>query len=168
VVRFRSIFTALAVAAAVAASTSAHPRDALAAQPEDTVSATLDGRPIPLVDVAKYFCDDFSFPVITCSANAAGIDARASGSLQAAAVDYVTIYDAAGFGGAWMHVSQDYTGLWSIGWNDRISSFKGRNYETGRFWTDWYYGGTYWAFCCNQQVASLGSYDNTFSSILRT
>jgi hypothetical protein len=159
---------ALAVAAAVIASTSAHPRVAVAAQQKITVSATLDGRPIPLIDVAKYYCDDFAFPVITCSTDAAQIEARVFAPLSATAVDYVTIYDAAGFGGAWMHVSQDYAGLWSIGWNDRISSFKGRNGESGRFWTDWYYSGSYWAFCCNQQLASLGSYDNTFSSVLRT
>jgi hypothetical protein len=132
------------------------------------MSATLDGRPIPLVDVAKYYCDDFAYPVITCSMSADLIEARLSASLAATALDYVTIYDAPTFGGAWMNVSQDYSGLWSIGWNDRISSFKARNSETGRFWTDWFYSGTWYGFCCNQQLASLGAYDNTFSSVIRT
>jgi len=67
-----------------------------------------------------------------------------------------------------MNVSQDYAALSAIGWNDRISSFRGRNSETGQFWTDWFYGGTWYAFCCNTSVSNLGSFNNTFSSIQRT
>ena len=37
-----------------------------------------------------------------------------------------------------------------------------------RGFTDWLFGGSSWPFCCNSQVASLGSYDNTFSSVQRT
>jgi hypothetical protein len=80
----------------------------------------------------------------------------------------VTIWDGAAFSGAFMNVSQDYSVLATIGWNDKISSFKGRNSETGTFYTDWFYGGSFWAFCCNAQLSSLGSYNNTFSSVLRT
>jgi len=58
--------------------------------------------------------------------------------------------------------------LITIGWNDRMSSFKARNGETGRFWTDWFNGGSSWPFCCNSQVSGLGAYDNTFSSVQRT
>ena len=65
-------------------------------------------------------------------------------------------------------MSEDYSVLSLIGWNDRISSFKGRNSQLGAFYVDWFYSGTVWAFCCNQQVANLGSYSNTFSSIRRT
>lgn len=167
--RMRSLGGALALASALTTVGAVHPRVAVGAAPKLTMTATVDGRPIPLVDVAKYYCDDFAYPVITCATNAAGSEARASASLlAAAAVDYLTIYDAAGFGGAWMHVSQDYNALAFIGWSDRISSFKGRNAETGRFFVDWFYSGAGWTFCCNQQVASLGAYDNTFSSIART
>ena len=55
-----------------------------------------------------------------------------------------------------------------LGWNDKVSSFKARNGETGRLWVDWWYSGSSWSFCCNSQVPYLGSYDNTFSSVQRT
>lgn len=45
-----------------------------------------------------------------------------------------------------------------IGWDDRISSFQVKNGQSGVFWTDWLYGGTRYTFCCNQLVASLGSW----------
>ena len=67
-----------------------------------------------------------------------------------------------------MHVSQDYSALATIGWNDRISSFKARNSETGAFFTDWFYSGSSWPFCCNTQQPTLNAYDNLFSSIRRT
>jgi hypothetical protein len=40
--------------------------------------------------------------------------------------------------------------------------------KDGRFWTDWLYSGTQYPFCCSTQVPSLGSVDNTFSSVQRT
>jgi hypothetical protein len=156
------------MAAAVTTLNTTAPPEVRAAGPGPTVVASLDGTPIPLRDVARYYCDDFAYPVITCSTSAVRAETRVAAALQAFDVMYVTIYDAAGFGGAWMNVSQDYSALTFIGWNDRISSFKARNSETGRFWTDWFYSGTIYGFCCNQQVGSLGGYDNTFSSIQRT
>jgi hypothetical protein len=83
-------------------------------------------------------------------------------------IEYVTIYDYSAFSGPYMHVSQDYATLSTVGWNDRITSFKARNSETGNFYVDWFYTGTWYAFCCNTQVANLGSFSNTFSSIFRT
>ncbi len=83
-------------------------------------------------------------------------------------VDYLTIYENAYYSGSWMNVSQDYPILAVLGWSDRISSFKARTGETGRFFVDWFYGGSTWSFCCNQGLTSLGGYDNTFSSIQRT
>ena len=64
-----------------------------------------------------------------------------------------------------MYMSDDYQVLATIGWNDRISSFIVKNSMTGKFWTDWFYGGSYYYFCCNSQVQYLGGYDNTFSSV---
>jgi hypothetical protein len=83
-------------------------------------------------------------------------------------VDYVTVWDGTFFSGASMNVSEDYSALSLIGWNDRISSFKGRNSESGAFYVDWFYGGAWWTFCCNQQTSNLGTFSNTFSSIRRT
>jgi hypothetical protein len=146
----------------------AAPPAASAGPPGPVVTARLDGKPIPVADIPRYYCDDFSFPVIECSVDDEAIDARLSAMLSVTAVVYVTIYDQPLFAGAFMHVSQDYSVLATIGWNDRISSFKGRNSETGSFNTDWFYGGTTWSFCCNSQVGSLNAYDNTFSSVRRT
>jgi hypothetical protein len=145
------------------------PAVALADDASDvTLTATLDGRPIPLSDVSKYFCDDFAYPEIRCSTTQLLAAARATTLSLLGAVDYVTIYDQASYGGTFMNVSEDYAVLSLIGWNDKISSIRGRNSETGRFWTDWFYGGTPWAFCCNQQIPNLYSYNNVFSSIQRT
>jgi hypothetical protein len=145
----------------------ANPRAVQAADPGPEVSATLDGRPIPLEDVGRYYCDDFSYPEIRCSNGRLVLESRAL-LAALAGVTYVSIYDLTNYGGAYMHVSQDYSALSLIGWNDRISSFKGRNSETGTFYVDWFYGGAWWTFCCNQQTSNLGTYSNTFSSILRT
>jgi hypothetical protein len=143
------------------------PRGTLAVEGDPELTATLDGKPIPLEDVGKYFCDDFAYPQIQCSRSRLLPDARAM-LVGILAVDYVTIYDQAAFGGAYMNISQDYSVLALIGWNDRISSFKARNNETGTFYTDWFYGGGPWSFCCSGQAANLGGANNTFSSVLRT
>jgi hypothetical protein len=132
------------------------------------VVAYVDGRRIQVEDIPRYYCDDFSYPVIQCSSVPLVADSRALSASLLAGVDYVTIYDQASFQGTWMHVSQDYAALVTVGWNDRVSSFKGRNSETGRFWTDWFNTGSPWSFCCNANVSTLGSYNNTFSSVVRT
>jgi hypothetical protein len=146
----------------------AHPRAAQATDGDAELIATLDGKPIPVEDVGRYYCDDFSYPEIRCSRSRLGPDARATLVGLLTAVDYVTIFDATNYGGAFMNVSQNYAALSSIGWNDRISSFKGRNGENGAFYVDWFYSGSFWAFCCNSQYSSLGAYNNTFSSISRS
>lgn len=134
------------------------------------LSADLAGIPIPLADVVLYHCDDFDAPRIHCFTTAAARDVSLGGltSLAASGVAYVVIYDYASFSGASMYLSDDYSILAVIGWNDRISSFKGQNNQSGRFWTDWFGGGSPYNFCCNQQVAILGGWDNTFSSVNRT
>jgi hypothetical protein len=148
------------------------PAGAAAAAPTDIrLRAVLDGKPIPVGDVGEYFCHDFSFPEIQCFSSPQGLDTTmASGQMQAmtAGTTYVTIYDFAYYGGSYMHVSEDYGALSWIGWNDKVSSYIARNWETGQFYTDWFYGGTQWNFCCNSSVSDLGGYSNTFSSVRRT
>ena len=150
------------------ATTIARPTAARAADPDPELTATLDGRPIPLEDVGKYICDDFSYPQIRCYSTRILADSRALLVTVLTSIDYVTIYDLTGFAGASMNVSQNYSALSTIGWNDRISSFRGKNSETGTFFQDWFYNGTWYAFCCNTNVSNLGVYSNTFSSIQRT
>jgi hypothetical protein len=141
---------------------------AAAADSEPALTAYLDGKPIELADVSKYYCDDFSYPMIQCSVSRLVTSSRALVVSLLTSVDYVTVFENVSFGGAYMNISQDYTVLGLIGWNDRISSFKARNGETGTFFVDWFYNGSRWSFCCNTQQSSLGGYDNTFSSLQRT
>lgn len=144
------------------------PAAASGAEPSGTVTAFLDGKAIPLADVSKYYCDDFSYPEIQCSTSQWVTSARGTVVSLLTSVDYVTIFDQASYYGPFMNVSQDYPALVLMGWSDRISSFKARNGETGTFYVDWLYSGSQWSFCCNQQLPTLGGYDNTFSSLHRT
>jgi hypothetical protein len=170
--RHRSIMFGVLLCASVALA-SLLPAVAVAddgSQPHESadLQAYLDGKPIPPADVSKYFCDDFSYPVIHCSVSPLVTAARATVVSLLTSVDYVTVYEQAGFGGPYMNISQDYGWLATIGWNDRISSFRARNGETGTFFVDWFSGGSQWSFCCNTQQSSLGGYDNSFSSLKRT
>lgn len=131
------------------------------------MSADLDGVPIKLEEVGSWFCDDFSYPAIHCFSSPAKLESRATQILAVQAVDYATVYELPLFAGSYMHISQDYTALFTLGWDDRISSLKGRNGQTSHFYVDWFYGGATYAVCCNSQVGSLGSRDNTFSSVHR-
>ena len=132
------------------------------------LTAVLNGRSVELAAVARLHCQDLSFPVIRCFDTDAELDASLASEALLAGVAYVKVFDFAGYGGASMVVSEDYPVLATLGWNDRISSFKALNSETGAFHIDWFYGGTTWSFCCNQTLASLGAYDNSFSSVRRT
>jgi hypothetical protein len=154
------------ILAAVVGALLLFPAGVSAAAPaQPKLTATLDGRPLKLSSVADWYCDDFSYPVITCFSDTPTLTARDAAVLATTSIEYTTIYDFTSYTGSFMHVSQDYTVLASIGWNDRISSFVGKNSLDGHFYTDWFYGGTGYYFCCNQNVPSLGAYDNTFSSI---
>jgi hypothetical protein len=168
--RFRAL-AALVLAAsmttALAQGSPARAADDESADLQVSLVAFLDGRPLALKLVANYYCDDFAFPVIQCSTQPATIQARATLALLGG-IEYVTIYDLQSFNGSYLHVSQDYSTLVTIGWSDRVSSFRARNSETGRFTVDWFYGGANWSFCCNSQVTILNAYDNTFSSVQRT
>jgi hypothetical protein len=129
--------------------------------------ADLDGKPIALVDVGKYYCHDFDFPAIHCFSDPKALESNSDVQAAASTVEFVTVYEYTTFQGAFMHMSQNYTVLATIGWNDRISSFVVKNSQSGNFYTDWFYGGTVYGWCCNQQLTGLGSYDNTFSSVYR-
>ncbi len=166
--RVRGLAVGLMATGLLTVTAFAQPATTIAAGPDQELTATLDGKPIPLADVGKYNCDDFAYPEIRCWSSRAIADAQATLVTLLTSIDYVTIYDFTNFGGASMNVSQDYATLATIGWNDRISSFRGRNSETGMFWTDWFYSGTWYAFCCNTSVANLNGFNNTFSSIERT
>ena len=120
---------------------------------------------MPLAEVGAHYCQDFAHSAIHCFSRAADLEASVATTVLASGVTYVVIYDYPLYAGSYMYVSQDYSALVWIGWNDRVSSFSVRNSGEGHFYTNWFYDGTGYYFCCNQQVAALGSYDNTFSSV---
>jgi hypothetical protein len=164
----RTLVAALLISAAITFTGEGGSARGAEVTGDSPLTAELDGKPIPLADVSRYFCDDFAYPVIRCSRTALIADLRATTTMLLTGIDYVTMFDQPSYGGAFMHVSQDYSALVLIGWNDKVSSFKVRNSETGRFWTDWFWSGSTWSFCCNTQQPTLGGYDNTFSSVQRT
>lgn len=144
--------------------------------PEPTIAADLGGRPIKPDLIASYYCHDFDYPTVHCYRTAADLEAaeaaRAVSSFSPTAAfsiaDYVTIFDGTVWTGTYMDISQNYDALFSIGWNDRVSSYKARNSASGKFWTDWFASGTSRSFCCNTQVSSLpAGLDNAFSSVYR-
>jgi len=153
------------------------PATATATAAPTVVTADLAGRPIELASVASFHCHDLDYPRIHCFETATARDAelalegsaRSLDSLGATAVSYVVVYENASYGGASLVASEDYSTLTFIGWNDRISSFKAQNGETGSFHWDWFYGGgTPYTFCCNQNVSNLGTWNDNVSSVRRT
>jgi hypothetical protein len=177
--RAASVIVVVAVLATVwsvgAVSASSRP----AVQPSDQVIADLNGHPINSALISEYYCHDFEFPRVHCYRSGAelaraerrwgAVDGKLTTQSAAFGVnDYVSIFDGNAYTGAGMDVSQNYDALFSIGWNDRISSFKGRNNASGEFWTDWFATGGGVTFCCNTQVSALpAGQDNAFSSVYR-
>lgn len=149
---------------------------AQAAPSRPYIRADVQGRQIEPSEIGKYFCHDFDFPRIRCFESAAELDGAlvmtSTATLSVAAAfgpnDYVTVYSGPTFSGNYAHLSQNYDTLFVIGWNDQISSYKGRNGASGTFWSDWYGNGRATSFCCNTQVTSLpAGVDNTFTSVYR-
>jgi hypothetical protein len=160
-----SFIVALIIAVLVAAPMTPIVR----ASTPGVLTADLDGKMIDLTTVGTLHCHDFDYPRIHCfktaEALATAIAPELAPALAAASTDYVQVFDGASYSGASMVMSQDYSVLSVIGWNDRISSFKGLNGRAGKFFVDWFNGGSSWSFCCNQNATSLGSFNDTFSSV---
>jgi hypothetical protein len=120
-----------------------------------------------LSSVSKYHCQDLDYPRIHCFRTEIDLEMSAASLLAASASSYVIAWDQPTYAGTSFIFTQDYTVLATIGWNDRISSFKAQNSQTGHWYTDWFYGGSSWYFCCNVQQPSLGAYNDIFSSVHR-
>jgi hypothetical protein len=165
-IRRRSSLVATLVAALLL------PPAASASQPSIEITADLAGRAIPLAEVSEHHCHDLDFPRIHCFDTASELSLALRpvlGLLGVTATSYVQVFEHAWYGGGSMTMSQDYTVLATIGWNDRISSFKALNSETGKFHWDWFYGGSMpYTFCCNQNVPTLGTWNDNISSVRRT
>ena len=153
------------VSAVLVVSALGRPTAATAGGPK--LSADLDGQAIALADVGKYHCDDVDYPQIHCYKSEQLRDAAALPVLAASSTAYVIAWDYPGYSGPSFIFTQDYTALITIGWHDRISSFKAQNSQTGHWYVDWFYLGSTWSFCCNVMQPLLGGYDDTFSSVHR-
>jgi hypothetical protein len=165
--RARSVAVAVVWTCFTFGAVGAPPGVAAVSPSAGQLSADLDGKPMALADVGNWFCHDFASPKIHCYSSSMALEAAVAPILSTATDNYVVVFDQPTFAGSYMYMSQDYTVLALIGWNDRISSFVGLNNESGHFFTDWFYGGSYWYFFGNDQTPYLGSYDNTFSSVHR-
>lgn len=139
----------------------------------ERVSATLDGTEITLARAGDLSCHDFDYPVIRCFQTPAAMNVdvarrlqklAASGGGLAVAVGYVIIYEHATYSGATMALSADQPWLSSIGWNDRISSFKSIG-ATGRFRENSPASGFAYNFGPTTQVPTLSdTYNDKFSA----
>ncbi|HEY4266886.1 MAG TPA: hypothetical protein VGM94_01720 [Galbitalea sp.] len=144
---------------------AAGPANGRGVDKQPTLTADLDGKPIALVEVGNWYCNDFDYPAIHCFSDPKAELQSSAAALAAPSGTYVTVYEFTTYQGAYMHMTQDYSILGLIGWSDRISSFQVTNSAGGVFWTDWLYTGTRYNFCCYQNVGSLGSFNDTFSSV---
>lgn len=144
----------------------------------DKVRATLDGKPISLADASELSCSDVSYPVLTCYRTEAELEAAmdaSSSSLQltlnagvAAGVTstgYVIVFEHGQYAGAALAITHDYSCLCTIGWNDKISSFKSYG-ASGRFWENAPNGGFIYYFGPSTSVAYVGDvYNDRFSAV---
>jgi hypothetical protein len=138
--------------------------------------AMLDGHRIPLAEVANYHCSDLAYPEIDCYTTSAARNLavasrnRTQSANGVAGVNsltssgYVIAYREPSYAGSSVILSQDYSNLTSIGWNDVISSYKVFT-SSGAFYQHAFYAGLVQTFCCFTNVPYVGSaYDNLFSS----
>jgi hypothetical protein len=167
----RRVLARVAVLTLVAMSMAAAP---VADATPGTVTADLDGVAIAVDQIPEHFCHDRAYPVIHCFATPQGLAAAfealdgARIARAATATDYVIVYSNTSYGGSYLYISQDYDTLVTVGWNDRIRSYRGLNSELGRFWTDWFHSGAALDFCCNSNVPSLSAtFDQKITSVYR-
>ena len=142
----------------------------------DKVRATLDGKPISLEDASALSCSDVNYPVLTCYRTEAELEAAMdASSLQltqnagvaaaTTATGYVIVFEHGQYAGASLAITHDYSCLCTIGWNDKISSFKSYG-ASGKFWENAPNGGFIYYFGPSTQVAYVGdAYNDRFSAV---
>jgi hypothetical protein len=142
---------------------------------QDRVAPFLDGNPATLAEATANHCHDLHAGAFECFTSEAERDAAvgtvlagenaASSESAAASSGYVIVWAAASFAGASTVLSQDYSNLTSLGWNDRISSYRVYTTGTGAFYDQAYYSGLTQFYCCFAQVSYVGNqYNDIFSS----
>ncbi len=135
------------------------------------LSARLGDVQISLGQAGGMSCHDLDYPVLRCFTSPDALDRdvaerlRSTTTLAAvAATGYVTVFEHAGYDGARMTLSADQPWLSSIGWNDRISSFKSVG-ATGRFFENSPGTGFVYYFSSGAQISYVGNaYNDKFSA----
>ena len=153
------------------------PGAALGKSPDAAADATLDGRAVSMEEAVTHHCHDqygslrcFSDPDARDRSVAASSVGRVNnaafeGQVAAVAAGYVVVYEHITFGGASVVLSRDYADLSTIGWNDRVSSYKVYTTLTGYFYEHSNYWGLRHSFCCFSQNNNVGgTYNDRFSS----
>jgi hypothetical protein len=137
-------------------------------------SATYRGHTISLREVANYHCHTGRKNVISCfdteSDKDRSLDQLTAGSASLASAtsstQYVTFYADINFGGASFTAVDPIADLGSIGWNDRISSFKSLNSGHPMWWKDAHFGNQNWQWVAGSWVGNVGADANDqFSSV---
>ncbi len=141
------------------------------------IRAVAGGRPISLDAARSLSCHDFDFPVLTCYQTAgemeaaaaerarSGLQAQSVGSLAAASTGYVVVYVDGAWGGSARAISQSYSYLGTIGWNDVISSLRSYG-ASGYFTENAPTGGFVYSFYGTSQVTYVGdTYNDKFSAV---
>jgi hypothetical protein len=143
---------------------------ALTTQAHFASGAWLDGEPVSVRQAGQHHCiagvrlECYSSHTARDRALHAARENAASGA-SALTSGYVIAYVDASFGGASIVLTQDYSDLSTIGWNDKISSYKVFTSLTGSFWTAANYSGVRQTYCCFTNVSYVGnSVNDTFSS----
>ncbi len=139
------------------------------AKPDATVAllpseATADRR-----KVAGSHCLSIEPRQLDCYATAhdrdVAIERRMTLASSALASGYVVAYENISYGGASVVLSGDQPNLGSIGWNNRISSYKVFTSATGYFHQGLNYAGLAQSYCCFSTISYVGnSFNDTFSS----
>jgi Peptidase inhibitor family I36 len=135
------------------------------------LTARLGDEVIRLDQAGALSCHDFDFPVLRCFTSPEALERDvlervSTNTAPAAVVDtgYVTVWEHASYDGARMTLSSDQPWLSSIGWNDRISSFKSFG-ASGRFLENSPGSGLVYFFNSGAQVSYLSNtYNDKFSA----
>lgn len=135
------------------------------------LSAKAGDAEISLDQAGVMSCHDFDYPVLRCFASPEALERDVARRVQLKAVPaavqatgYVTFWEHASYDGARMTLSADQPWLNSIGWNDRISSFKSFG-ASGRFLENSPGSGFVYFFSSGVQISFLSNtYNDKFSA----
>ena len=137
--------------------------------------AAYAGHSIALAEVANHHCHDAMYPLIECFDLAIDRDLdlasqAASNALNGApaalTTSYVTWYETISYGGSSFTASTSYSDLSTIGWDNRISSFKSLSGGRPKWWQNTGFTGTSWRWLAGAQVPDVGAVANDqFSSV---